>query len=96
MQVQIASRVLAIILTAFPLAALGFEFDRQERGLLAAFSTYEELRAYVESDLLSSYWACFGLVLLSGFAYVSVIEGIALVLRLGMARARRQLPEAAA
>ena len=60
MQVQIASRVLAFILTAFPLAALGYEFDRQERDSLAAFATYEEVRAYIESGLLSSYWACFG------------------------------------
>ncbi len=96
MQAQIASRVVAIILTAFPLAGVGLAFDQQERDLLAAFPTYEELRAYVESYLLSSYWACFGLVLVAGFAYLSLIEGIALLLRLGLARARRQSPKAAA
>ncbi len=96
MQVQIASRVLAIILTAFPLAALGYEFDRQERDSLAAFSTYEEVRAYIESGLLSSYWACFGAVLLGGFAYLAMIEGVAFLLRLGLRIAKREQEQPAA
>ena len=96
MQMQITSRVLVIVLTAFPLAALGLEFDRLDRTALAAFSTYEEVRAHVESGLLSSYWACFGAVLLGGFAYLAMIEGVAFLLRLVLRIAKREQEQPAA
>ncbi len=85
----IASRVVAILLTAFPLAAIGLAFERQDQHALDSFRTYEELRAYLASYSLGNYWACFGLVIFVGFGYVALIEGIAFVLRLAFRALRR-------
>ena len=49
MREQILSRVLAVIIAAFPLAAVGLDFDKNERETIYAFSTLDDLRAYVES-----------------------------------------------
>ena len=95
-QTHIASRVVAIVLTAFPLAGLALVFERQEQHALEAFRTYEGLRAYVESYLLNSYWAGLGLVILTGFAYVSLIECVAFVLRLPFRRAKGPADQPAA
>ena len=79
---MILSRVGALILTAFPLAAIGLALERQDQGALRQLRTYEELRAHVEASLLASYWAWFGIVLLMGFGYVALVEGVAFMLRL--------------
>ena len=61
MQEHILSRILAIIIATFPLAAVGFVFDKIERETIHQFSTLDDLRAYAESMLLESYWVCFGI-----------------------------------
>ena len=80
-QAHIASRVAAIIITAFPLAALLYVTDVQDQDALQNLRTYEELRVHVESYLIGSYWACFAIVIMTGFAYVALIEGVAFLLR---------------
>ena len=68
---NIASRVVAIVLTAFPLAAIGLAFERQDQHALDSFRTYEDLRAYLESYALGNYWACLGVVIFVGFGYAT-------------------------
>ncbi len=82
MRKQLLSRVLAVIITAFLLAAAGLDFDKSERETIYAFSTLDDLRAHAESSLLESYWACFGVVLLVGFGYIAMVEALAFLLRL--------------
>ena len=96
LQAHIASRILAILVTAFPLAAVGLAFERQDKRAVEEFRTYAELRVYIESFALNSYWACFGLVMLMGFAYVAMIEGVAFLLRLVLRAAKREKEQPAA
>ncbi len=95
-QTHIASRVGAIVLAAIPLAGLALAFERQDRHALEEYNTYPELRAHLESGLLDSYWAGFGLVILAGFAYVALIECVAFVLRLAFRRAKGRVDQPAA
>ena len=88
-QASIASRVAAILLTAFPLAALGLAFEHQDLTAYENLRTYEELRAYVAQDVLDSYWASFALVLCMCFGYVAMVEGVAFLLRAAFFRNRR-------
>ena len=76
-QAAIVSRVIAMVLTAFPLAAMGLEFDRQDQLVLKDLRTYEELRVYVESSLIGNFWAAFGIVLVVGFGYIALVEELA-------------------
>ena len=85
-QSAIVSRVLALVLTAFPLAAVGSGIDRADRLAIQNYSTHEELRAYVEANFFGGFWVAFGIVLLVGFGYVALVEGVALVLRVAWRR----------
>ena len=86
---SIASRVAAILLTAFPLAALGLAIEHGDQAAFENLRTYEELHAYVAYDVLDTYWACFGIVICVGFGYVAMVEGIAFLLRAAFSRNRR-------
>ena len=86
---SIASRVAAILLTTFPLAAFTLTLERQDQAAFESLRTYEELRAYVAYDVLGSYWACFGIIVCAGFGYVAMVEGIAFLLRAAFSRNRR-------
>lgn len=85
----IASRVVAVILTAFPFAAALLAIFRQELAVLEKLTTYEELRAYTEWSLTSSYWLCFAVVLIVGFGYIALVEGVAFLLRVPFRREKR-------
>ena len=89
---SIASRVVALILTAFPFAAALLAIFHQERAALEKLTTYEELRGYTESDLISSYWICFAVVLIAGFGYIALVEGVAFLLRVPFHREKRHDP----
>jgi len=81
MQLQIISRVLAIFLISLALGGLVFALDRQEAQLLDELTTREDLLAYVKSYHFNSYWMNSLVVLLAGFAYVGLVEGLALLVR---------------
>ncbi len=85
----IISRIAAILLTAFSLAAVGTAVDKEDRHALDTYHTVEELRAYVESFLIESYWAWFGIAIVVGFGYVALVEGTAFVLRVVWRRVNR-------
>ena len=87
MQLQIGSRVISIILISFAIGALAFAFEVQEAKTIESFTTLQDLIAYEKSYELGSYWLCVLLLLLVGFAYVGLVEGVALLVRMGIGRA---------
>ncbi len=87
MRLQIASRVISIVLASFALGALVIAIDAQEAKTLESFSTIQDLLAYENSFRLDSYWLCVLVCVLAGFAYVGLVEGVALLVRIGTERA---------
>jgi hypothetical protein len=66
---------------SFPLAAIGLKMEQQDQAALQSLSTREDVLAYVQSYHLDSYWVCLIVVVLAGFAYLGLVEGVGLLIR---------------